>query len=91
MTTWNLHAPPTSGAHPCHGRDRSAHTQTNKRKVLERGFDSRHVHKGQPMPTKLNDVDEALQHLSLVPDDERGPAWYAYMDTLLNQKNKENK
>lgn len=43
------------------------------------------------MPTKLNDVDEALQHLSLVPDDERGPAWYAYMDTLLDQKNKENK
>lgn len=81
----------SAGHHHVTGVNRSAHTQPNKRKVLERGFDSRHVHKGQPMPTKLNDVDEALQHLSLVPDDERGPAWYAYMDTLLDQKNKENK
>lgn len=39
------------------------------------------------MPT-LDDVDEALRHLSLVPENERGPAWHAYADALLEQRNR---
>jgi len=34
----------------------------------------------------LSDIDEALRHLSLVPVDERGPAWHAYSDALLEQR-----
>lgn len=37
--------------------------------------------------TTLSDVDEALRHLSLVPLDERGPAWHAYSDALLERRN----
>jgi hypothetical protein len=33
-----------------------------------------------------SDIDEALRHLSLVPTDQRGPAWYAYLDALLEQR-----
>ncbi len=31
-------------------------------------------------------VDEALRHLSLVPTNERGPAWHAYLDAVLEQR-----
>ena len=34
----------------------------------------------------VSDLDEALRHLSLVPNHERGPAWYAYLDALLEQR-----
>jgi hypothetical protein len=34
----------------------------------------------------MSDIDEALRHLSLVPVDERGPAWHAYSDALLEQR-----
>jgi hypothetical protein len=34
----------------------------------------------------LSDLDEALRHLSLVPTAERGPAWYAYSDALLEAR-----
>jgi hypothetical protein len=34
----------------------------------------------------LSDIDEALRHLSLVPVDERGAAWHAYSDALLEQR-----
>ena len=34
----------------------------------------------------LSDLDEALRHLSLVPISERGPAWYAYSDALLEAR-----
>lgn len=34
----------------------------------------------------LSDIDEALRHLSLVPDGERGQAWHAYMDALLERR-----
>jgi len=37
------------------------------------------------MPT-LDEVEEGLRHLSLVPPAERGPAWSAYLDTLLEQR-----
>lgn len=33
-----------------------------------------------------SDIDEALLHLSLVPPDERGPAWHAYLDALLEAR-----
>jgi hypothetical protein len=36
----------------------------------------------------INDIDEALRHLSLVPDSDRGPAWHAYSDALLEQRAK---
>lgn len=41
------------------------------------------------MPTHtadLTDIDEALRHLSLVPEPERGPGWHAYLDALLEQR-----
>lgn len=34
----------------------------------------------------LAEVDEALEHLRAVPNDERGAAWHAYCDTLLEQR-----
>lgn len=34
----------------------------------------------------VNDIDEALRHLSLVPENERGPAWHAYSDSLLEKR-----
>lgn len=34
----------------------------------------------------LSEVDEALRHLSLVPENERGTAWRAYLDALLEQR-----
>ena len=36
--------------------------------------------------TTLSDIDEALRHLSLVPLDERGTAWHAYSDALLERR-----
>ena len=36
--------------------------------------------------TTIAEIDEALRHLSLVPLDERGSAWHAYMDALLEQR-----
>lgn len=36
--------------------------------------------------TTLGDIDEALRHLSLVPLDERGQAWHAYSDALLERR-----
>ena len=44
------------------------------------------------MPTKtiegttLMDIDEALTHLSLVPVDQRGAGWRAFMDAMLEQR-----
>jgi hypothetical protein len=34
----------------------------------------------------LGEIDEALEYLRAVPADERGPAWYAYSDSLLEQR-----
>lgn len=34
----------------------------------------------------LGDIDEALTHLSLVPLNERGSAWRAFMDAVLEQR-----
>jgi hypothetical protein len=34
----------------------------------------------------LADIDEALRHLSLVPEVERGNAWHAYSDALLERR-----
>lgn len=34
----------------------------------------------------MEQVDEALRHLSLVPPDERGPAWHAYLDAILERR-----
>lgn len=36
--------------------------------------------------TTLGEIDEALRHLSLVPLDERGQAWHAYSDALLERR-----
>lgn len=37
------------------------------------------------MPT-LDEVDEALAHAQRVPIEDRGAAWYAYVDRLLEQR-----
>lgn len=34
----------------------------------------------------INDIDEALRHLSLVPETDRGTAWHAYSDALLERR-----
>jgi len=34
----------------------------------------------------LSDIDEALTHLSLVPSQERGAAWQAFLDAVLEQR-----
>ena len=38
--------------------------------------------------TQAEDIDEALRHLSLVPPADRGDAWHAYMDALLEKRNR---
>lgn len=35
----------------------------------------------------LGDVDEALRHLALVPTEQRGIEWRAYMDKCLDLRN----
>lgn len=34
----------------------------------------------------LEEIDEALRYLSLVPSADRGEAWYAYMDAILEKR-----
>ena len=34
----------------------------------------------------VEQIDEALMHSSLVPLDERGPAWHAWTNALLEQR-----
>ena len=36
----------------------------------------------------IEEIDEALRHLSLVPLEQRGTAWHAYMDAILEQRNR---
>ena len=36
----------------------------------------------------LADVDEALSHANRVPIDERGPLWQAFVDRLLDDRNR---
>lgn len=38
------------------------------------------------MPLTLSDIDEALTHCRAVPEAERGTAWQAYVDSLLEQR-----
>jgi hypothetical protein len=38
------------------------------------------------MADATSEIDEALRHLSLVPTSDRGPAWYAYLDALLEKR-----
>lgn len=35
---------------------------------------------------ELSEIDEALMHASLIPEAERGPAWYAFTNALLEQR-----
>jgi hypothetical protein len=37
------------------------------------------------MPT-LAEVEEALEHCRAIPAEERGKAWHAYVDSLLEQR-----
>ena len=39
------------------------------------------------MPT-VEQLDEALLHASLVPVDQRGKPWHAFVDSLLAQRNR---
>ena len=39
-------------------------------------------------PTTLDECDEALMHLALVHEGDRGPAWRAYSDAILDQRRK---
>ena len=38
------------------------------------------------MTTLTSEIDEALRHLSQVPPADRGQAWHAYLDALLEQR-----
>ena len=38
------------------------------------------------MTTLTSEIDEALTHLSQVPPADRGQAWHAYLDALLEQR-----
>ena len=38
------------------------------------------------MSLTIEELDEALLHLRAVPESERGPAWTAYADALLEQR-----
>lgn len=34
----------------------------------------------------IDEIDEALQHAQRLAPEERGPAWYAYVDRLLEMR-----
>ena len=34
----------------------------------------------------LDDIDEALSHAQAIPMEQRGQAWYAYTDRLLEMR-----
>lgn len=36
---------------------------------------------------ELGDIDEALRHLALVPEQKRGPEWWAYVNKCLDLRN----
>ena len=36
----------------------------------------------------LADVDEALAHANRIPLDDRGPLWQAFVDRLLDDRNR---
>lgn len=36
----------------------------------------------------LTEIDEALEYLNKVPQPDRGAAWQAYLDALLDQRSK---
>jgi len=38
------------------------------------------------MTILTSEIDEALRHLSQVPPADRGQAWHAYLDALLEQR-----
>lgn len=38
------------------------------------------------MALSLSDIDEALLHASLVPEDQRGLVWQRWVDSLLEQR-----
>ena len=38
------------------------------------------------MTAAIVDVDEALTHLNQIPTDERGAAWQAYLNAVLDQR-----
>jgi len=38
------------------------------------------------MAAAIADVDEALTHLNQVPADERGAAWQAYLNAILEER-----
>lgn len=42
----------------------------------------------EPTLFTLDDIDEALQHARAVASQDRGPAWQAYVDSLLEQRAK---
>lgn len=44
-----------------------------------------HSFTGATMPT-IEEIDEALFHLSLVPEAERGAGWHASLDARLAQR-----
>ena len=36
----------------------------------------------------LEEIDEALRHANRIPLDERGPLWQAFVDRLLDDRNR---
>jgi hypothetical protein len=34
----------------------------------------------------VDDIDEAINHARAVPVEERGDAWFAFVDSLLDQR-----
>jgi len=40
----------------------------------------------QTVNTTLNEIDEALNHAKQIPPNERGTAWHAYTDRLLEMR-----
>jgi hypothetical protein len=45
-----------------------------------------HVPQVESSSPSLEEVDEALHHLSQVPRDQRGTAWWAYADAMLTER-----
>lgn len=44
------------------------------------------THSTEQVMETLSDIDEALTHLNQVPVADRGAAWRAYLDAVLDQR-----
>jgi hypothetical protein len=62
------------------------HTHITLASLVCSPYQWRQTHLMEQVMDTLSDIDEALTYLNQVPVDERGAAWRAYLDAVLDQR-----